>query len=106
MINNFQSVHGGSEIYLASDANNAILRHLREFVNFKTFSDSETGKRMAAQEDMETISVIEQAICAAGNKFLGTSYSTWTTTVWMLRSRIFPEFDIISGYLDHLSSAV
>lgn len=106
VINNFQTMQGGSEIYLASDANNSILRHLREFVNFKTFSDSETGKKMAAQEDMETISVIEQAICAAGKKFLGTSYSTWTTTVWMLRSRIFPEFDIISGYLDHLSSAV
>ena len=59
---------------------------------------------MAAQEDMETISVIEQAICAAGNKFLGTSYSTWTTTVWMLRHKKRENAEQISGFLDLISS--
>ncbi|CAL6337928.1 unnamed protein product [Bathycoccus prasinos] len=101
VLRNFQLSNGGHEIYLASDANNSILQQLRKFVKFKVLSDSRLGRRVLKHESMETVSVLEQALCSRSIKFLGTSYSTWTTTVWMLRSRFFRNSDVISGFLDH-----
>ena len=70
-------------------------------------SDSTTGRKVIDSEDMEEISVIEQALCIQGEKFMGTSYSTWTTTVWMLRSQRFErEEERIHGYLDLLSANI
>ncbi|CAL6330707.1 unnamed protein product [Bathycoccus prasinos] len=100
----FQAVTGIDEIFLASDADPRILKRVREYVDYKMISDSELGKRTIASESMERISVIEQALCAQGTEFVGTSYSTWTTTVWMLRAQIFPIRPRIFGFLDFLAS--
>jgi hypothetical protein len=82
----FQIASGVHDIYLASDAGTEILKEAREHVSFKMISDSELGRSVLESETMEMISVIEQALCVHGKTFIGTSYSTWTTTVWILRS--------------------
>jgi len=100
----FQAATGINELFLASDADPRILNRVREYVDYKMISDSELGRRTIASESMETISVIEQALCAKGTEFVGTSYSTWTTTVWMLRAQMFPRSKSIFGFLDFIAS--
>jgi len=99
-------VLSGKEIYLASDADANILNKLRKIVDFKMISDSKSGLKILENESMEKISVIEQALCVQSEKFMGTTYSTWTTTVWMLRSKKFEDKEQIHGYLDLLSAGI
>ena len=94
------------KIFLASDADTRIMDNMRKFVDFKMISDSEKGRKVIQSENMELVSVIEQALCVQGEKFIGTSYSTWTTTVWMLRSQKFEEEERIHGYIDILSAHI
>ena len=99
-----QTNSGGHDIYLASDADAKILEEARKHVSFKMISDSELGRAVVQNEDMEMVSVIEQALCAHGKRFVGTSYSTWTTTVWMLRSQSNEKINQIDGFLDFLGA--
>ena len=95
------------KIFLASDADARIIDSVRKFVDFKMISDSKIGRKVVESKNMELISVIEQALCVQGEKFMGTSYSTWTTTVWMLRSpRFEEEEERIHGYIDILSANI
>lgn len=100
----YKAASKGLDIYLASDANTPVLKNLRKMVNFKGISDSKLGREVLENESMEVVSAIEQAICAKGTKFIGTSYSTWTTTVWMLRHKKRENAEQISGFLDLISS--
>lgn len=103
-IKSYQKASGGLEIYLASDAPTSVLKKLGKIVPFKMLSDSSHGQALLRQESIEIISVIEQAICVQSKKFVGTSYSTWTSTVWMLRTQNFPSGSAIFGFLEFLSS--
>ena len=103
-LQHFQAATGINEIFLASDADPRVLKRVGEYVHYKMISDSELGRRTIASDSMEAVSVIEQALCARGTEFVGTSYSTWTTTVWMLRSPNFPRPKRIFGFLDFLAS--
>ena len=100
----FQTSMGGLEIYLASDAEPRVMEKLRKYIHFKTINDSKFGFNLLANESMEVLSAVEQGICALGENFIGTSYSTWTTTVWMLRSHLHGEQNRIHGFLEHLTS--
>jgi len=100
----FQTSMGGLEIYLASDAEPRVMEKLRKYIHFKTINDSKIGFNLLANESMEVLSAVEQGICALGENFIGTSYSTWTTTVWMLRSHLHGEQNRIHGFLEHLTS--
>ena len=104
-LRSFQVTTGIHEIFLASDADEVVLNKLRRYVDFKIFSDSETGRSMLASDDMESISVTEQSLCVQSAHFMGTSYSTWTTTVWLQRSRQLPSSKAIYGFLDFLSQS-
>lgn len=102
----FQTVSGGHDIYIASDADLKILKEVRKYTRFKMISDSELGRSVLESQDMEIVSVIEQALCAGGTSFIGTSYSTWTTTVWMLRSQSGGNTNHIDGFLDFIHTQV
>ena len=101
-LQSFQTASGVNDIYLASDADMKILKEVRKYVSFKMTMDSGFGRSVLENEDMEMVSVIEQALCAHGKAFLGTSYSTWTTTVWMLRSQSKENINQVVGFLDFL----
>ncbi|CAL6329269.1 unnamed protein product [Bathycoccus prasinos] len=101
-LQSFQTASGVNDIYLASDADMKILKEVRKYVSFKMTMDSGFGRSVLENEDMEMVSVIEQALCAHGKAFLGTSYSTWTTTVWMLRSQSKENINQVDGFLDFL----
>jgi len=101
-----QTAAGGRGIYLASDADKKILKEVRKRVNFRMISDSDLGRSILENEDLETVSVIEQALCVHGKAFVGTSYSTWTTTVWMLRSQVHESISRIDGFLDFLNMSI
>jgi len=105
-LQSFQTASGVNDIYLASDADMKILKEVRKHVNFKMTIDSGFGRSILENEDMEIVSVIEQALCAHGRVFVGTSYSTWTTTVWMLRSQSKENINQIDGFLDFLNTVM
>jgi len=86
-LNGYKISMGINDMYLASDADPSILKMVKKYVDFKITSDSKLGRKILEHESMEKISVIEQSLCVNGKAFVGTSYSTWTTTVWMLRTR-------------------
>jgi len=100
----FQASMGGLEVYLASDAEPRVMEKMRKYIHFKSISDSKIGLNLLANESMEFVSAVEQGICARGERFIGTSYSTWTTTVWLLRSHLHSEQNRINGFLEHLTS--
>jgi hypothetical protein len=100
ILRTIQKNSGGHEIYLASDAGKNVLREVRKHAKFKMISDSELGRSLLESENMERVSVIEQALCVRGKVFFGTSYSTWTTTVWMLRPLSNQFSKRIDGFLD------
>ena len=101
-----QTAYGVNDIYLASDADMNILDKARKYVNFKMTTDSGYGRSLLENKDMEMVSVIEQALCTHGKVFVGTSYSTWTTTVWMLRSQSKENINGIDGFLDFLNTGM
>lgn len=100
----FQASVKGIEIYLPSDADSKVIEKLRRRVHFKMISDSALGLRLLQSESMEVVSAIEQALCVRGKYFIGTSYSTWTTTVWLLREHGPEGKGGIDRFVEHLAS--
>lgn len=103
-LSKFQAVASVKDVYLASDADFKVIQKLKRYVDLKTFSDSELGLRMLQSANMEVVSAVEQALCVQGKHFIGTSYSTWTTTVWLLRKQKHEEQEGIDGFIEHLTA--
>ena len=90
-------------VYLATDCpDKKLIQFVINRTGAKVLEDSPHGRKVLTNS-IELRSAIEQGICVHGAEFVGTSYSTWSTVVWQLRSHNSTKRALL-GMIDLLAS--
>mmetsp|Transcript_32580 Transcript_32580/g.71196 ORF Transcript_32580/g.71196 Transcript_32580/m.71196 type:complete len:443 (-) Transcript_32580:259-1587(-) len=101
---------GIKKVYLATDVDptrgKPLLKFLHEKTHMKMFKDLPTGwNKKLDFNQQDVISRVEQEICSSSSRFLGTSTSSWTTTVSEIReTRGVGALDTMLDHIVHVST--